>query len=194
MSNPTFLELMDRARSGEPDATEWLVREFEPEIRREAGFLLRRNRLSRKVEQSDICQSVVGRLFVGLYVGRFEIANPEDLAKLLKRMVKNRVTDAARYWKSQARDYDREAEAILETPRDRISAQSTASETVMRSELLAEFERRLSPEERTIVGLHRDKTSWAEIAAQVGSDNPEAIRKRFERAVDRVCQELDLAG
>jgi hypothetical protein len=192
MSKPTFVELMDRARGGEPDATEWLVREFEPEIRREAGFLLRRNRLSRKVGQSDICQSVIGRLFVGLYAGRFDVSNPEDLARILKRMVKNRVADAARYWKSQARDYEREAEPILDHPRDPIAAQSTASERVMRSELLAEFERRLTPVERTILGLHRDKTSWAEIAAKVGSDNPEAIRKRFERTVDRVCQELEL--
>jgi DNA-directed RNA polymerase specialized sigma24 family protein len=194
MSNPNFLELLDRARGGEPAATEWLVREFEPEIRREAGFLLRRNRLSRKVEQSDICQSVMGRLFVGLYAGRFELSTPEDLAKLLKQMVKNRVTDAARYWKSQGRDYDREAEPVQDAPRDPIAAQSTASERVMRSELLGEFERRLTQEERTILGLHRDKTSWAEIASHVGSANPEAIRKRFERAVDRVCEELDLPG
>ena len=194
MSNFTFDELVDRARRGEPDATEWLVREFEPEIRREAGFLLRRNRLSRKVEQSDICQSVMGRLFVGLYAGRFEVSSPEDLAKLLKQMVKNRVTDAARYWKSQARDYEREAEPVQDKPRDPIAAQSTASETVMRSELLAEFERRLTPEELTILGMHRHKTSWAEIASKVGSDNPEATRKRFERAVDRVCEELELPG
>jgi hypothetical protein len=192
MSNSTFDDLLERARRGEPDATEWLVREFEPEIRREAGFLLRRNRLARKVEQSDICQSVMRRLFVGLYAGRFDVAEPEDLARLLKQMVKNRVTDAARYWKAGARDYQRDVEPAPDTPRDPVAAQSTASQRVMRDELVAEFERRLTPEELTILGLRRDKVGWAEVAARVDSDNPEAIRKRFERAVDRVCADLDL--
>jgi DNA-directed RNA polymerase specialized sigma24 family protein len=191
MSDLTFPELLDRARKGDPDATEWLVREFEPEIRREAGFMLRRNRLARKVQEEDVCQSVIRRLFVGLYAGSFKnLAEPADVAKLVKRMVKNRVVDWGRYWETRKP----EVEPDPDTPWDPLAAQSTASQIATRNELVAEFERRLSPEELKILALRRQNVGWAEVVAKLGTDNAEATRKRFERAINRVCKELDLTA
>jgi RNA polymerase sigma factor (sigma-70 family) len=192
MNMMEFPELIERASRGDAEAAEWLIENFGPEIRREAEFLLRQNLISRKVEASDIYQSVMRRMFVGLYANQFDASAPEDLRRLLKRMVKNRVTDAARHWTSQARNLRLEVDASPSAPRDPIAAQSTASEIAMRQELVEQYERRLSPQDREILALRRQKVGWAEIASKVGSGNPEALRKRVERLIERFCQDWEL--
>ena len=59
--------------------------------------------------------------------------------------------------------------------------------------MLGEFERRLTQEERDILRLRRDHMQWQEIADRLANGSgPEALRKRFERAVARVSKELGL--
>jgi hypothetical protein len=47
----------------------------------------------------------------------------------------------------------------------------------------------LTEDERRLAEQRADGRSWPEIAAEVGG-TPEAVRKRLERALDRVCQQL----
>jgi hypothetical protein len=58
-------------------------------------------------------------------------------------------------------------------------------------ELLQEFRRRLSEEERQLADARAAGRDWNQIAAEYG-DSPEALRKRLSRAVDRISQELGL--
>jgi hypothetical protein len=58
-------------------------------------------------------------------------------------------------------------------------------------ELLQEFHRRLSAEERTLAEQRAVGRPWAEIASEHG-ESAEALRKRLTRAIDRVAQELRL--
>jgi DNA-directed RNA polymerase specialized sigma24 family protein len=58
-------------------------------------------------------------------------------------------------------------------------------------ELIEEAHRRLTPDERRIQELRQQGLEWAEIAAQVGG-SPEALRKRFTRAVTLVAEQLGL--
>ena len=58
-------------------------------------------------------------------------------------------------------------------------------------EILEEALRRLSPDEKKILDFREQGGQWAQIATELGS-SPEAIRKRFVRAVDRVALELGL--
>jgi RNA polymerase sigma-70 factor (ECF subfamily) len=57
-------------------------------------------------------------------------------------------------------------------------------------ELLEELRHRLSEEERALVDLRAEGYEWPEIAARLGG-TPQARRKQFTRAIDRVEQQLE---
>jgi RNA polymerase sigma factor (sigma-70 family) len=191
MQNVGFAELVNRAGRGEREAAHSLIEQYESAIRRQVRFTLMDNKLRRVLEETDICQSVMGQFFNGLGAGRFELNGPEQLIGLLKQMVRNKITDQARYWRAGRRDYLRNV-----TPSDSdnvvepMSSEPTPSRVVEESEFLAEFESRLSDWERMIFAFRRQGMNWPEIAARAGG-GAEAIRKRFERAIDRVGRTLD---
>ena len=56
LTDAQFAELMARTRSGDQDAAQQLVREYEPEIRRAARLRLTDPKLRRIVDSIDICQ------------------------------------------------------------------------------------------------------------------------------------------
>jgi hypothetical protein len=60
-------------------------------------------------------------------------------------------------------------------------------------ELIQEFRRRLTEEERQLADERAGGRDWARIAAEHGG-NPEALRKKLARGIDRVARELGLEG
>jgi DNA-directed RNA polymerase specialized sigma24 family protein len=190
MENRGFAELVHRARRGEQEAATRLIEQYESAIRRQVRFTLMDNKLRRVLEETDICQSVMGQFFSGLGAGRFELNGPEQLIGLLKQMVRNKITDQARYWRAGRRDYLRNIAPVdSECVAEPMSSEPTPSRVVAESEFLNEFENRLSDWEKTIFGFRRQGLSWSEIAGRIGG-GAEAIRKRFERALDRVGRTL----
>jgi DNA-directed RNA polymerase specialized sigma24 family protein len=191
MPNQGFAELVKRAGQGDRDATGLLIEEYTPALRRHVRLILMDNRLRRVLEESDVCQSIMGQFFFGLSAGRFELDGPEQLVGLLKQMVRNKITDRARYWRAGRRDYLRN---IAPTNPDQVGeplcSGPTPSRVVEDREFLAEFESRLSDWERLILAFRRQGMNWPEISSRTG-EGPEAIRKRFERALDRVGRTLD---
>jgi hypothetical protein len=105
MENEGFAELVNRAGRGEREAAHRLIERYESAIRRQVRFTLMDNKLRRVLEETDICQSVMGQFFNGLGAGRFVLDGPEQLIGLLKQMVRNKITDQARYWRAGCRDY-----------------------------------------------------------------------------------------
>ena len=53
--------------------------------------------------------------------------------------------------------------------------------------------RRLTDEERSLAEQRAEGRSWQDIAAACHG-RPEALRKKLERALDRVCEELGGRG
>src|SRR4051812_42859041 len=193
MDEMGFAELVDRAARGEREAALWLIERYESAIRRQVRFSLMDNKLRRVLEETDICQSVMGQFFNGLGAGRFVLDGPEQLIGLLKQMVRNKITDQARYWRAGCRDYLRNiTPSDSVNPVEPMSPDPTASRVVENREFLAEFEKRLSEWERTIFAFRLQGMNWPEIASRTG-EGAEAIRKRFERALDRVGRTLDFA-
>jgi len=191
MENVGFAELVDRAGRGEREAALWLIERYESAIRRQVRFTLMDNKLRRVLEETDIFQSVMGQFFNGLGAGRFVLEGPEQLVGLLKQMVRNKITDQARYWRAGCRDYLRNVTpGDSDNPIDPVSPEPTPSRVVEESEFLAEFESRLSDWERKIFAFRRQGLSWPEIATRTG-EGSEATRKRFERALERVGRTLD---
>jgi RNA polymerase sigma factor (sigma-70 family) len=186
MQDLGFAELVDRAGRGEGEAVRRLIERYESAIRRQIRFALMDNRLRRVLEETDLCQSVMGQFFNGLRAGGFVLDGPEQVVGLLRQMVRNKIIDQARYWRAGRRDYLRNVTPDdSDNPIEPESPEPSPSRVVENSDYLAEFESRLSDWERTIFAFRRQGMSWPEIAERTGGGS-EAIRKRFERALDRV--------
>jgi RNA polymerase sigma-70 factor (ECF subfamily) len=188
----TFADLLRRIRAGDPEAASELIRKFEPAIRMEAKLRLRDPRLRRVVDSMDICQSVLASFFVKAASGGYDLDSPERLIALLVTIARRKVAYHARRHKAQRRDQQREEPLNLVSP-EPISAGPSPSRLVAGRELLDEFRRRLSSEERSLADMRTQGYEWAEIAAHLGG-TPQARRKQLARATDRVTQELRLEG
>lgn len=193
MAEPTFAELVEKARRGDPEAARSLVDRYQGAIRREVRFAILDGRLRRLLDETDVLQSVLGRFFLDLGAGRYDFEGPEQMAGLLREMVRAKVADHARYWKAARRDFRRNVAPGPEPAPEVASAEPSPSRQVADADFLAEFERRLTDQERAILALRRQGVGWPEVAARL-EGGAEALRKRFERALDRVGRELDLRG
>lgn len=185
-----FRDLIVRVRAGDNQAAEELVRHYEPTIRRVARVRLVDARLRRSFDSMDICQSVFASFFVRAALGQYELEQPEQLLNLLVDMSRKKLIDRARQETAERRDHRRIAPGGLEG-RDRPTAAAGPSEEASAAELLVEFRRRLSEDERHLAELRAEGKDWAQIAAECGG-TAEALRKKLARAIDRIGQELGL--
>jgi RNA polymerase sigma factor (sigma-70 family) len=189
-SEAIFHDLIRRARGGDVAAATELVRTYEPAIRRTVRILLLNARLRRVFDSMDICQSVMGSFFVRLSLGQFQIDDPGQLVKLLVSMTRNKVADQARKETAECRDHRRVRSADVHDE-EPATAAAGPSRIVAARDLLAQVRDRLTPEERRLADRRALGREWPEIAAEMGG-TPDALRKKFTRALNRVTRELGL--
>jgi RNA polymerase sigma-70 factor (ECF subfamily) len=184
-----FTAFVRRIRAGDSDAAVELVRNFGPAIRLEVQMGLRDARLRRAFDASDVCQSVLASFFVRVAAGQYELVSPEGLAGLLVRMARNKLVSQARRHTNTRRDV-RRIEDVAENV-SVASAGPTPSREIEFRDLLQQFRARLTDDECRLADARTQGKAWGEIATEVGGD-PRVLCKRLERAIDRVCRELDL--
>jgi len=187
---PSFRDLLARVRNGDQEAAAELVRRYEPNLRRAVRVHLRDARLRRCLDSFDICQEVLASFFLRAALGQYELASPEQLMQLLATLVRNKVIDHVHKQQAGRRDY-RRIEGGDVGEREVVGRDTTPSQIVAGRELVEEARRRLSEEERQLLEWRRQGREWADIAAELGG-SPEALRKKLERAIDRVSRELGL--
>ena len=187
-----FDDFIRRLRAGDQQAASELVARYEPVIRREVRMRLRDPRLYQRIDWNDVCQSVMGSFFVRAASGQYELEGPDQLLRLLVVMTRHKLSKQARRQRAQRRDYRLEANdpLILEARHD---AGPTPSRLLAGRELLDEYRRRLSAEERDLADLRGQGWEWGEIAEKVGG-TVEARRKQLARAIDRVERQLEGSG
>jgi RNA polymerase sigma-70 factor (ECF subfamily) len=185
-----FQDLIRRVRSGDEEAAAELVRTYEPAIRREARVRLVDTRLRRLFDSMDICQSVFSSFFVRAAMGQYELDEPAQLMRLLTAMSRKKLIDHARAHQASRRDHRRLRPGSQDL-RELCDASPSPSQQVAGQELIREFRKRLSAEERALADERALNREWAQIAADQGG-TPEALRKKLSRAVDRVAQEMGL--
>jgi RNA polymerase sigma factor (sigma-70 family) len=185
-----FRDLIRRARAGDQQAATELVERYEPTVRLVVRRRLTDPQLRRLLDSMDICQSILGNFFAGVALGRFELENAEQLLKLLSTMARNKLTSYARKQRAARRDPHGAPRGRPERP-EGIDQHPSPSQVVADQELLQEFRRRLSPQERRLAELRALDRSWSEIAAEVGG-NPDGLRMQLTRAVARVARELGM--
>jgi RNA polymerase sigma-70 factor (ECF subfamily) len=186
----SFRDLIRRVRAGDEGAAGELVRRYEPAIRRAVRVRLDDARLRRLLDSTDVCQSVLASFFVRAALGQYELDRPAQLLRLLQTMAHNKVIDQAR--KHAAERHDHQHVALDESDEDGVrDGHSTPSEQVTHAELLGEFRRRLSDDERYLADQRAAGRGWDDLAAERGV-GPEALRKQLARAVDRIARQLRL--
>jgi RNA polymerase sigma-70 factor (ECF subfamily) len=183
-----ILELIEKAKAGDQNAASELVGRYEPAVRRAVRMRLFDSRLRRAFDSMDICQSVMGSFFLRLRNGQFPMEQPEQVLKLLVSMAHNKLTDQVRRQRAKRRGGGRIEEADVDA-RDFAGTDPTPSRQVALKELIAVVRDRLSPDEARLLELRDAGVDWAEIAAEMGG-SPEALRKRFARARERVQEEI----
>ncbi|MEM9410587.1 MAG: ECF-type sigma factor [Planctomycetota bacterium] len=187
-----FLQLVQRLYDGDAMAAEQIVRQHEPEIRRIVRSRLRDPKLRQVLDSIDVCQSVFGKFFLQVSLGRFKLDNPHDLVRLLTRMTTNKIVDKHRHESSQRRLIQNEHKDRHSEQKKIFSVQSeTPVESVMYDELLSLAKSKLSEKELVISGLRNQGLSWLEVSRKL-DESPQALRKRFERACQRLTLELGL--
>jgi hypothetical protein len=185
----SFADFIRRVRAGDGRAAEELCRRYEPLIRMEVRLRLRDPRLRRHFDEEDVCQSVLASFCLRAAAGQFDLDAPEQLPRLLAVMTRNKVSAQVRRHHAGRRDY-RRAEA-LEPGSDGAARDTSPSQAVAFGELLDEFRRRLTDEERQLAELRVQGQPWSKVAAVLGG-KPDARRIQLERAVRRVARELGL--
>jgi RNA polymerase sigma factor (sigma-70 family) len=190
VADTNFSEFIRRIRSGDQQAAQDLVERYEPVIRREVRMRLRDPRLASQVEWSDISQSVMASFFVRAATGQYDLDQPEQLLRLLVAMTRHKLSNQRRRHRADRRDYRRLEACGPEFLSTRSEEVPSPSRIIAGRELLEEFRRRLSDQERHLADLRGQGYEWAEIAAQLGG-TPEARRKQLTRALDRIEQSLE---
>jgi RNA polymerase sigma factor (sigma-70 family) len=187
--DPAFDELIRRVGSGDERAAARLVREFEPIIRRVLRARLRNADARREFDSMDICQSVLGTFFVRMAIGQYDLKEPDDLIKLLTTMTRNKVAEKMRRQHRLRRDSRRTVGGVEELAL--AGPDPSPSSVIAGKELLEQARLRLSEEERQLVELRGQGSSWEEVAASLGG-TPGSRRNQLARALDRVAVELRL--
>lgn len=187
LSDEEFSELMQQTRAGDENAALRLVRLYEPEIRRAARLRMTDVHMRRLVDSMDICQSVFGRFFSSASEGAIEIKSPQQLLALLTKMTRNRVIDEHRKNTSQKRAAG--GHAVPDAAELLVDADPGPRTQSALREQLDQVRARLEPDELNLLERRMSGESWAEIAQDFG-ESPDSVRKRLERALARVRQQL----
>ncbi len=186
-----FVEFLRRIRTGDEAAARELVRRFEPLIRREVRMRIGDDRLNRAFDSVDVSQSVLACFFSQAAAGEYELYQPEQLARLLLTMARNRLISRVRIERRLVRDVRRltGAPSVLEQVTD---GRPSPSQLVSRREELELLKASLTDEERQIFDLRVGGLSWQEVATRLGGSGP-ARRMQLSRGLERVEQRRELA-
>jgi DNA-directed RNA polymerase specialized sigma24 family protein len=180
-----FRALLERLRTGDGAAAAEIVRTYEPALMRVIRVKMADPRLKKLHGESDIFQSVMGSFFVRVALGQYDLREPEDLARLLAVMARNKVAEKAR-----RRDVARGGEDLDGEGAAAVAAPDASPSRVVELRQLAEIARaRLPADLIELVALRDDGLEWKDIAARIGG-TADAHRKRLARAASAIALEL----
>jgi RNA polymerase sigma factor (sigma-70 family) len=184
----SFLDLIRRVRSGDPEGAEELVRRYAPAVRRVIRVQLRDRRLRRVLDTMDVCQSVLASFFLRAAAGQYDLDQPDQLLRLLAVMARNKLATRARHSYVVRRQH---LPSSAEVPILSLDPDSGPDRHAAGRDLLRAVLDRLSAEERQLADRRALFQDWNQIAAELGG-TPDALRKKLTRALDRVSRQLGL--
>jgi len=177
-----------RVKAGDQDAAAELVRHYEPEIRRFIRVRLTDPRLRRLLDSVDICQSVLARFFLHVQTERLTVEHPLQLLKLLTTMARNSLCDHARKARVRQAVTGTADPAVVEAVAD---SRASVADRTEQADLVACLRRQMSPADQSVVDRWVLGEGWDVLSRDFACE-PDALRKRMTRAIDRAARELGL--
>jgi len=177
--------LIERCRTGDQDASRVL---FDSYVERLLPLARRRisQRLASRVDAEDIVQSVFRTFFTRLKDDQFELANQDDLFRLLVRITVHKTLRQVAHHKAAKRDPGQEAgqgESAQEQLLQILANEPTPEATVTLLDQLEHFMQQMPESDRQILMLRMEGYSTEEIAQKTGSYDRK-IRRVLERIRD----------
>ena len=179
--------LLIAARSGDSEALEKLVAQYEPELRIVARMRLGAA-LRPHLDSIDLVQSVHRSLLVGLRADRFDISSPEKLIALALTIVRRKVAKHWRHLKRQQRLSgvdDGCSDDLVDTLLALQSSEPTVSESSGIREHLRRLMLELDPIERQLIAMRIDGFSTIDVARALDLD-PDVLRVKLSRVRKRL--------
>ena len=179
--------LLIAARSGDSEALEKLVAQYEPELRIVARMRLGAA-LRPHLDSIDLVQSVHRSLLVGLRADRFDISSPEKLIALALTIVRRKVAKHWRHLKRQQRLSgvdDGCSDDLVDTLLALQSSEPTASESSGIREHLQRLMLELDPIEKQLIAMRIDGFSTIDVARALDLD-PDVLRVKLSRVRKRL--------
>lgn len=183
----TLQDWIRRIKSGDQEAAAELVRRYEPEVRRFIRVRLTDARMRRVLDSVDICQSVLARFFHHLQSQKLSVEHPLQLIKLLTTMARNCLCDHARKMRVR-HEFAGAGDAALDGLADRAASVETRAE---RADLVAFLRSRMSAADQVLVDRWVLGEGWDALSRDFACE-PDALRKRMTRAIDRAAEEIGL--
>jgi DNA-directed RNA polymerase specialized sigma24 family protein len=187
-----FQELIVRVRAGDQDAADEQAQMLKPLVLRSARFEMRRradyHRIRSRLGDSDVCQSVLKNLFVGLRRGLFELDQPEQLQRLLRTMCRLKIATEGRRLSAILREVMDDG-----APPDVADSGPSPEKPVDDHDLAEVVVKNFSDEELEILQRRLDGQAWSQIAAEMGV-SADALRVRLNRALERIRNLPSLRG
>ncbi len=178
--------LLSAARSGDAEAIELLVAQYEPELRIVARLRLG-TALRPHLDSIDLVQSVHRSLLIGLRADRFDISSPERLLALALTIVRRKVAKHWRHLKRQQRlsGVDDESGDLVDTLLALKSSDPTVSASAELRDHLQRLMLELDPVEKQLIAMRIDGFSTIEVARTLDLD-PDVLRVRLSRVRKRL--------
>ena len=178
--------LLQAARSGDSDAMEKLVAQYEPELRIVARMRLG-SALRPHLDSIDLIQSVHRSLLIGLRADRFDISSPEKLIALALTIVRRKVAKHWRHLKRQQRlsGADEGGEDLVDTLLALQSTEPTLSESAELRDHLSRLMLELDPVEKQLIAMRIEGFSTIEVARSLDLD-PDVLRVKLSRVRKRL--------
>jgi RNA polymerase sigma-70 factor (ECF subfamily) len=183
MESPTDRTLLNLWRGGDQQAAREL---FERYVDRLVSVAKRRisERLAGRIDPEDVVQSVFRTFFHRAKEGKFTIADPDDVCRLLARMTVHKVLRKVEHHTAAKRDAGAEvshAKDAQERLADLVDREPTPEEANQFLDQLEHFISHLRPEEREILELRMQGYGTEEVALQLGT---------YDRKVRRVLERI----
>src|SRR5262245_1637110 len=187
----SFADFLRRIRRGDELAAIELVQRYESLIRREVRLGISDRRLNRAFDSIDVCQSVLASFFARAASGQFDIESPEQMAKLLMSMARNKLASLARREQRLRRDMRRIDSTQHDVLEQVVDTEGSPSEIVLQRELIDRMRSELTDDERRIADLRVEGMDWNEVAERLGG-SAQARRMQLARGIERVAEHLGL--
>ena len=185
-AEPSFADLMDRLRAGDPEAASQLFDRFAHRLVALAqGRLDPRTR--RLVDPEDVLQSVFRSFFLRHAEGQFSLANWDGLWAMLVVLTLRKCGRQVRHFRAARRDVRREElpRAEDEAEWEALADGPTPAEAAVLCDMLDQLRQRCGADDWPIVALSLQGHTHAEIGTQVGCTE-RTVRRVIARARQRV--------